>query len=322
MRYRVFGVGIESDVPLPGLGVDCREVRPEVRIWLASTPAWVEHALTLRRVPFPTADFANSRVVHSHGDGAPEFFHVAYADGTEFVISQVGDRVFGRWQPPLTLEDTLTYAMGPILGLVLRRHGRTCLHASAVAWNGRAVMFVGPAGAGKSTTAAAAVIRHGARMLTDDIVALRRLGGRHLVEPGQAWLRLWASSVQLLFGDESALPLLTPNWDKRYLDASAELSPAMPLERICFLGGLAPPATDAPMLAPVSPRDSLVLLAANTYGARFVYGVERRDEFRALSELARTVPAVIVPDEHAARPVDVLLEAVRDSLECVAHANV
>jgi hypothetical protein len=249
------------------------------------------------------------------GSGEPEFFHIAYADGTEFVISHAGDRVFGRWQPPLTLEYTLTYVMGPILGIVLRRHGLTCLHASAVAWNGRAVMFVGPVGAGKSTTAAAAVTKHGAQMLTDDIVVVRRSERGHLVEPGQTWLRLWESSVRLLFGDDAVLPLLTPNWDKCYLDASRGFSLAAPLERICFLRGLAPLDSDAPLLAPVSPREALMLLAANTYGGRFVYSAERRDEFRMLSDLARVVPAVLAADDHAARPVDALLNAMSATLE-------
>jgi hypothetical protein len=321
MRYRAFGIRIETDVPLPGLVVDGRAVPADLRIWLGSVPTWVEDALTLPRVPCPKADFAGSRLVHALGDGGTEFFHVAYADGTEFVVSHAGDRVFGRWQPPLTLEDTLAYLVGPVLGITLRRQGRTCVHASAVAWNGRAVMFVGPAEAGKSTTAAAAVMRHGARILTDDIVALRRSGRKYFVEAGPAGLRLWNSSVRLLFGDESALPLLTPNWDKRYLDASPRFSVAAPLERICFLGGLSSPTSGARSLSPVSSRDALLLLAANTYGARFVDAAERRHEFSVLSELARTVPAVIVPDDYAARPIDAMLQAVRDSVGCTGSTR-
>jgi hypothetical protein len=317
-RYRVFGTRIESDVLLPGLAVDRRATPPDVKLWLASNPSWVEHALTLPRDAYPQPDFfAGSRVVHTLGGEKLKFFHLAYADGTEFVISHAGDRVFGRWQSPFTLEYTVTYVMGPILGIVLRRRGWTCVHASAVAWNGRAVMFVGPPGAGKSTTAAAAVMRHGARMLTDDIVALRRSRGRYLVEPGQSWLRLWESSVRLLCRDEKALPLLTPNWDKRYLDATPRSSLAAPLERICFFGARTPREPATSLLAPVCPRDALVLLAANTYGSRFAHAAGRRTEFSTLSELARTVPAVIVPGDHGARPVDAMLEAVRENLESV-----
>lgn len=315
VQYRVFGIRVQSDVPLPGLGADAQANPPDVSIWLASTPLWAKRALTLPRVPYPQADFPGSREVHSLGSRGIEFFQIAYADGTLFVISRAGDRVFGHWQPPVTLEDALAYVMGPVLGIVLRRQGWACLHASAVAWDGRAVMFVGPSEAGKSTTAAAAVIRHGARMLTDDIVVLRRSGSKYFVQPGQVWLRLWNSSVRLVFGEEEPLPVLTPNFDKHYLDASRHSSLAAPLETICFLGGLEPSLPGAPALAPVSPRDALVLLAANTYSAPFVFTAERRNEFKTLSDLSLAVPAVIVPDDHTARPVDALIDAVKGKLQ-------
>src|SRR5215831_8632878 len=96
LRYSLFGIQIESDVPLPGVVVDHRGGPPDVSLWLSSTPAWVEHALTLPRVPCPKAGFAGVRVVHAYGDGGTEFFRVAYADGTDFIMSQLGDRVVGR----------------------------------------------------------------------------------------------------------------------------------------------------------------------------------------------------------------------------------
>jgi len=321
LRYRAFGVRIESDVPLPGLVEDRCADPADARIWLASKPPWVDYALALPRSRYRRADIRELRIVHMLGDREAQFFCITYADGTEFVVSCDGGLVFGKWPPPLTLEDTLTYVMGPILGIVLRRLNWTCLHASAVVWNGRSVIFVGRTGAGKSTTAAAAIRRHGARMLTDDIVALRRSGNAYLVQPGQSWVRLWESAVRLLFDDEAALPLLTPNWDKRYLDATPGLSPAAPLDLICFLGGLTPIVPDAPALTPVSPRDALVILTANTYGRAFVRAGGRRDEFRTLSDLAQEIPAVMVARDCAARPLDGLLEAVRDSLASASPAD-
>jgi len=321
LRYRGFGLRIESDVPLPGLVEDCCADPADARVWLASKPPWVDYALTLPRSPYLRADFGASRAVHVLGVTGAEFFCVTYADGTEFVVSCDGGLVFGQWTPPMTLEDTLTYVMGPILGIVLRRLDWTCVHASAVVWNGRSVMFVGPAGAGKSTTAAAAISRHGARMLTDDIVALRRSGDGYHVEPGQSWVRLWKESVRLLFNNDATLPLLTPNWDKRYLDATSGLSPAAPLSLICFLGGLASIVPDASALMPVSPRDALVILAANTYCWPFVHAEGRRAEFRTLSDLAQRIPAVVVARDRAARRLDALLDAVRDSLASASLAR-
>src|SRR6185503_16940719 len=95
-------------------------------------------------------------------------------------------KIFGRWQAPLTLEDTLTYLLGPILALALRRLGRVCLHASAVAYDNRAILFGGPAESGKSTTAAL-LFRQGARALSDDVSAISDLGTKFAVEPGHRW---------------------------------------------------------------------------------------------------------------------------------------
>src|SRR5262249_22183040 len=122
-----------------------------------------------------------------------------------------------------TLEDTATYLLGPVLGFILRLRGVTCLHASAVAICDQAIAILGPAGAGKSTTAAS-FARAGYKVLTDDIVALDERGDAFLVQPAYPRVRLWSESVNALFGTEDALPLLTPTWDKRYLDLQANIS--------------------------------------------------------------------------------------------------
>src|SRR5271156_6758875 len=74
-------------------------------------------------------------------------------------------------------------------------------------------------GAGKSTTAAA-FARRGFAILSDDVSALWDCRPPFLLQPAYPQLRLWPSSVRLLFGADDALPPLTPNWDKRGLDLS------------------------------------------------------------------------------------------------------
>ena len=92
----------------------------------------------------------------------------------------------------------------------------SCLHASAVAIEGRAVAIVGPSGAGKSSTAAA-FARLGYPVLSDDIVALTGDGQRFHVQPAYPRVRLWPSAVTSLFGSRDALPRIVPDWEKRYL---------------------------------------------------------------------------------------------------------
>src|SRR5205085_1986600 len=88
---------------------------------------------------------------------------------------------------------------------------------SAVALGNRAVALLGPAGAGKSTTAAA-FARRGYPLLSDDVVPIWVRDGLFVVPPAYPCLRLWPASVAALYGAADALPPLTPTWDKRCLD--------------------------------------------------------------------------------------------------------
>src|SRR5262249_61728973 len=116
---------------------------------------------------------------------------------------------------------------GPIFGFLLRLRGVTCLHASAIAVDGRAIALIGPPGAGKSTTAAA-FTQQGYPALSEDVVALCDLGDSFLVPPGYPLILFVPGSVQALFGSKDALPPLTPNWDKRYLDLTPNCFSLLP----------------------------------------------------------------------------------------------
>ena len=77
-----------------------------------------------------------------------------YADGTRFVVDEGGTEVWAWWPEGATLDATATYLLGPVFGWLLRLRGVLALHASVAALDGRAAAFAGPAGMGKSTTAA------------------------------------------------------------------------------------------------------------------------------------------------------------------------
>jgi hypothetical protein len=87
---------------------------------------------------------------------------------------------------PMRVEHFLVNAILPIyagLRFVV------CLHASAVARDGWAIVFAGPSRSGKSTKALEALDRGGI-LLGDDTVAVRRRGKAWLVYPGARTMRL------------------------------------------------------------------------------------------------------------------------------------
>jgi hypothetical protein len=241
-------------------------------------------------------------------------FRFAYSDGTEFVLEPPAGRIWARWPEPITFDDTVVYLLGPILGYWLRLQEIACLHASAIAVDGRAIAFLGPAHAGKSTTAAFFAQR-GYPVLSEDIVALREEGEAFLVAPGYPLLRLWPRSVRHLYGTPTALPRMTPNYGKCYLDLRAggdgfHRDP-LPLAAIYLLGErLADPAM--PAVEAVPPAAGLMSLVANTYTNYLLDPAARAQEFQALARLIGRIPLRRVTPHADATFLPQLCDAILD----------
>lgn len=135
----------------------------------------------------------------------------------QLVIPLSNDRVTVVCRPS-KLEFAPTVLVGMGMGLLLHRRGVACLHGSAVSMNGRSFALLGDSGAGKST-AAAALVMHGATLISDDLVALRPVRDGFLVEQGCANVRLDAAAKARILGAE--LELVAAPWiDKLLWDVS------------------------------------------------------------------------------------------------------
>jgi hypothetical protein len=225
-----------------------------------------------------------------------------YGDGVQFLLDRLGHNVWVSRPSTSTVADAVTYLLGPVFGLILRLRGALCLHASAVAWRGRAFVLLGPAGAGKSTTAAAFADR-GCAVLSDDVSVLWDCRPPFLLQPAYPQLRLWPSSVRLLFGAADALPPLTPNWDKCGLDltTAAHRFQIIPLP-LAALYLLEARRADGPYLTDVPAVESLFVLAQNTYVNYLLDAPMRAAEFAALGRLTASLPLKrAVAHEDAAR---------------------
>lgn len=315
--YQAFGLRLLSNLPIPGLHSSTEDSNPDIVCRLGKLPAWFresdlraqEEDGLVEVVGQDDAAVARRKLRQSR------HYYYRYSDGTEFIFDFSGTRVFASWPPPLTLDDTLTYLLGPILGFILRLRGVLCLHASAVRIDGGAIAILGPAGAGKSTTAAALAMR-GFAVLSDDVVALQEIPeGCFNVLPAHAHLRLWPASSRMLLGSESALPLLTPNWEKRYLDSTGagytfverptELSAVYVLEERRN-------DSSALSIETLNGGRALSQLVANTYGNNVLDEAMRRQEFISLSHLVRVAPVrKVIPHSDPKRLAELcdLIEA-------------
>jgi hypothetical protein len=143
------------------------------------------------------------------------------------------------------------------------------------------------------------------------------------VQPALPRLRLWPESVAGLFGAPDALPRLTPNWDKRYLDATPPADPQapLPLHAIYLLSG---PGAGAGPSAWIAPREALVALLGTTSAAYVLDAALRAGEFRTLDRLVQLVPPrrLAVPDGfvgHAAL-CDAIIDEVRAGVRSAGAA--
>ena len=236
----------------------------------------------------------------SRNDG---LLRLEYFDGTRFWLNETGSRVWATWPERLTLEDTATYLLGPVLGLLLRLRGVTCLHASAVSIGNAVVAFVGEEGAGKSTTAAA-LGSEGSPIVSDDVVALVEKDGTFYVHPAYPYLCLWPESVEAIYGSADALPRFSENYEKRCLSLKKKNlqfeKRSLPLRAIYVLRKRR--SDRAPAIERVSAQESLVSLIANTFATNVLDGAMRAKEFETLGRLVPKVKiSEVFPHEDAGR---------------------
>lgn len=301
VRHRLFGLLVETDRSLPGFAVVDGGGAADVRIWMGCVPPDV-FAPGGPEEPWyvsPRLTPADEPTVVVHRTGGA--FRLRYADGCEYHVDAGGTCVACTWPAPFTIEDAATYLLGPVFGLVLRLRGTPSLHASAVAIGGAAVALVGPAGAGKSTTAAALAAR-GHALVADDVLALHAAAGGVQAQPAYPHVRLWPDVVPVLFGPDARLPPITPNWDKRGLRLEEAFHPhPLPLAAVYLLCARES-GENAPRLEPMSAMDAVLALVPHAYAGWFPDRAAQARDLEVLGRVARAVPAAwAVPSADPAR---------------------
>jgi hypothetical protein len=322
----MYGLQVQSNLPIPGLCLSTTFAPvPDLQVFLGVLPDWLKAAEAREIRPWHACAEEGEpgqpglRVWALAGG---RFHRLLYADGTEFIVEGHGTRVWSSWPDGLSLEDTATYLLGPVMGFVLLLRGIICLHASAVAVGKGAVAIAGPPEAGKSTTAAV-FAGLGYPVLSDDVVTLDEREGALLVHPAYPFIRLWPESVAALYGFADGLPRLTPTWDKRYLDLTREgyrfQQDALPLAAIYVLeqrSSGAPP----PLIEGLRGSVALMSLVANTYVTRWMDRPMRAREFDLLARVVADVPIRRVVPHGEVANLPRLCEMIVEDVQALAQS--
>jgi hypothetical protein len=138
-------------------------------------------------------------------------------------------------EPDPVNPEWATIVSAQALPLAATIRGMEVMHASGVVLGGRAVLLMGPAGAGKSSLAAA-LVRAGGRLLSDDVVALQLSEGALVAHAGSVVLQLRAAEDERLSTEERAAlghPAGSVEGKQRYV--SGEAPDAVPLGGVFLL---------------------------------------------------------------------------------------
>ena len=130
----IYGLNILLNEQVPGIAViDSPFGVADVEINFRSMPSWFRQDEVKRELwyvsPEQEAGEDPRLLVWELVDA--DHYQVRYADGTQFLIDKLGTRIWATWPPEtLTLEDTATYLLGPMMGFVLLLRGCISLHSS------------------------------------------------------------------------------------------------------------------------------------------------------------------------------------------------
>lgn len=307
-QYRLYGLTLRTDRRLPGLDPIEDEAAVDVVVELAGTDgsssvpvsaaAWVMDTppVPVWSARTPTGTFTRMRYA---GRGYE----------AEFVLDPTGSRVWVSWNDRVSLDDVTAVLLGPVLSCVLHRRERTCLHASVVAVDGRAIACVGAKGAGKSTTALA-LLRQGATLVSDDVAVLAEHEGAFAVQYGLPRLRMRPDPAMALCGSFEAL---TPMWSqqedrprKRYLDlaagddASARRADAIPLDAVYVLATRRE-RSGPPSIVPLTSQRALAVLMAHRHMSSIA---DREGHVRDFARIGRLATRVRLREVHRAEGLE------------------
>jgi hypothetical protein len=260
--YRVFGLTVSSEYELPELETIVPLEHPDVRIVLGKIPSELEGAIVCR----------------PHLQIAPQYLLLHIRVAGDFWVRN-GNEIILNPLPEAPPENVRLFLLGSAFGALLHQRGILPIHGSALVYRGQALVLTGVTGAGKSTLAAA-LVRKGCWLLTDDVAAVMfDADGTPWVQPAYPQQKLWQDSAAAMELTTGRLIRVMADMEKYAVPASGSYQAALAVLTTVFQL-VKPVGDEAAMLClePVRGADKLSLMLHNVYRPRFVKGLGLQGE--------------------------------------------
>src|SRR5579884_3688714 len=145
-RYSVYGVALDSDMPL---ALEPYDRDADIRVAIhTSAPAWFRRRRSAAAFDLPQNTW------YRYGRLADGSSYLRWSGLGEFLVSHDGRSLWCRRFAGASAEAFQVYLIQRALSFAFVKQGLEPLHASAVVDAGSAVAFLGDSGSGKSTLAA------------------------------------------------------------------------------------------------------------------------------------------------------------------------
>ena len=259
--YRVAGLSVRSEIDLPGLITTTSNFgEPDVVV----APGAVPVELDTPAASGPTWAIAGDR------------FLLRIPDVARFLLTAGREIVF-ETESGTPSNDVAIFLIGTVFGILLHQREQIVLHASGIWVNGKAVLFCGASGAGKSTIAAA-LGQRGYPLLTDDLCAIAIADdGTPVVHPDGRQLKLWEHAIEKLGLSEGRGDRVRDSLEKYYFEPSHAFNEPLPLGAVYALREARPPH-DAGIERP-NIVDGALLMRRNAYRPLLVARMEQKSNY-------------------------------------------
>lgn len=302
--YTLYGISLRSDMPL-ALERQAREG---------------DAAIEIRTEP--ASFFTRATRGASFDESLADWFRYARLEDLssyarwkglgEFLVSSDGRQVHCRKFRGALSESFQVYLLQRALSFALVKQGFEPLHATAVVVNGQAIAFLGNSGFGKSCMAAC-FLADGHKLLTDDLLLLRRSASGLRAYPGPPRIKLFPAMANRFLGDQVAGVPMNPETKKLVLPLAAGqlASGPAPLKAIYVLQSPRESRRKQGIrLMPLDPRQAFLELLKNTFNYQHVAPDRLQRQFTEVSRLANTVRFIKLCHSRVIRD----LPAVRDAI--------
>lgn len=298
-QYRINGLRFESELELPTKEQPFTE-EPQVTVKLGSVPNQLDNPVVkgARHMSAP-----NQYILD--GTGVAKF---SVFNGTEIVVDIYDGAAY---------DDVILFLNGSVLAALAHQRGRLPLHSSVVEHNGKAVLFTGNSGAGKSTTAAA-FQQLGYPLVTDDVATIDIVDGIPYTFPNLPRLKLWLRSLKMLDVSEKEFNKVRQELNKFYVPAAEHFCHKEQLELDTIFHITSDATLTEPAIRQIEGIEKFNTLKHNVHRSRLVKGFKQTvPNFQALSKVANhcAVYHITRPNSEEKRSVEAVVELIRKTLK-------